>query len=114
MGDATSNSSATPRKDLFHHVRFISAAALPAQLTGYIHGYTTERIPAKQEGLSPVQYRAQALAAPACSASQTWGPLHFGGGSLSRPRPLWRPRARPMRWPLLIRPCAARSGRTWL
>jgi transposase InsO family protein len=31
--------------------------------TEYIHWYNTERISTKLEGLSPVQYRAQALAA---------------------------------------------------
>ncbi|MGO4692068.1 IS3 family transposase, partial [Glaciibacter sp. 2TAF33] len=32
-------------------------------ITEYIHWYNTDRISTKLEGLSPVQYRTQALAA---------------------------------------------------
>lgn len=41
----------------------MSTDALAAQLNDYIHWCNTERISTKLEGLSPVQYRAQALAA---------------------------------------------------
>ena len=51
------------KEELFHRVRFISTDALTAALHEYIRWYNTERISTKLEGLSPVQYRAQALAA---------------------------------------------------
>jgi transposase InsO family protein len=51
------------KEELFHHVRFINTDALTAALKEYIRWYNTERISTKLEGLSPVQYRAQALAA---------------------------------------------------
>jgi putative transposase len=51
------------KEELFHHVRFLSTDALAAALHEYIRWYNTERISTKLEGLSPVQYRAQALAA---------------------------------------------------
>jgi putative transposase len=51
------------KEELFHPVRFISTEALAAQLNDYIHWYNTERISTNLEGLSPVQYRAQALPA---------------------------------------------------
>ncbi|MFD3748652.1 IS3 family transposase [Nocardia sp. NPDC058633] len=50
------------KEELFHHVRYLSIDALAAALHEYIHWYNTERISTKLEGLSPVQYRAQALA----------------------------------------------------
>jgi putative transposase len=51
------------KEEAFHHVRFINTDALAAALHEYIRWYNTERISTKLEGLSPVQYRAQALAA---------------------------------------------------
>jgi putative transposase len=51
------------KEELFHRVRFLSADALSAALHEYIRWYNTERISTKLKGLSPVQYRAQALAA---------------------------------------------------
>jgi putative transposase len=51
------------KEELFHRVRFISTDALTAALHEYIHWYNTQRISTKLKGLSPVQYRAQALAA---------------------------------------------------
>jgi transposase InsO family protein len=51
------------KEELFHRVRFLSTDALTAALKEYIRWYNTERISTKLEGLSPVQYRAQALAA---------------------------------------------------
>lgn len=51
------------KEELFHRVRFLSSDALTAALHKYIRWYNTERISTKLEGLSPVQYRAQALAA---------------------------------------------------
>jgi putative transposase len=51
------------KEELFHRVRFLSTDALTAALHEYIHWYNTERISTKLKGLSPVQYRAQALVA---------------------------------------------------
>jgi len=51
------------KEELFHRVRFLSTDALAVQLKDYIRWYNAERISTKLEGLSPVQYRAQALAA---------------------------------------------------
>jgi putative transposase len=51
------------KEELFHRVRFISTDALTAALHDYIRWYNTTRISTKLEGLSPVQYRAQTLAA---------------------------------------------------
>ncbi|MET1156689.1 IS3 family transposase [Arthrobacter sp.] len=51
------------KEELFHRVRFISTDALAAQLKDCIRWYNTERISTKLESLSPVQYRAQTLAA---------------------------------------------------
>ena len=51
------------KEELFHHVRFLSTDALATALNEYIRWYNTERISTKLKGLSPVQYRAQALAA---------------------------------------------------
>ncbi|WP_364403201.1 IS3 family transposase [Pseudarthrobacter sp. LMD1-1-1.1] len=51
------------KEELFHRVHFLSTDALAAALCDYIHWYNTERISTKLMGLSPVQYRAQTLAA---------------------------------------------------
>jgi putative transposase len=51
------------KEELFHHVRFLSTDALEAALHDYIRWYNNDRISTKLEGLSPVQYRAQAFAA---------------------------------------------------
>jgi putative transposase len=51
------------KEELFHRVRFLSIDALTTALREYIHWYNTERISTKLKGLSPVQYRAQTLAA---------------------------------------------------
>lgn len=51
------------KEELFHHVRFLSTGALATALHEYIHWYNNERISTKLKGLSPVQYRAQTLAA---------------------------------------------------
>jgi putative transposase len=51
------------KEELFHHVRFLNADALETALHDYIRWYNTDRISTKLKGLSPVQYRAQALAA---------------------------------------------------
>ncbi|MHA7274895.1 IS3 family transposase [Arthrobacter sp. TMT4-20] len=51
------------KEELFHRVRFISTEALSTQLNEYIRWYNNERISTKLKGLSPVQYRTQALAA---------------------------------------------------
>ncbi|UNK45042.1 IS3 family transposase [Arthrobacter sulfonylureivorans] len=51
------------KEELFHHVQFLNIEALQSALHEYMHWYNTERISTKLKGLSPVQYRAQALAA---------------------------------------------------
>ncbi|MBA4101516.1 MAG: hypothetical protein C0488_04690 [Arthrobacter sp.] len=51
------------KEELFHRVRFLNTEALAAALHEYIRWYNTERISTKLKGLSPVQYRAQTLAA---------------------------------------------------
>ncbi len=51
------------KEELFHHVRFLSTEALAPALHEYIIWYNNERISTKLKGLSPVQYRAQSLAA---------------------------------------------------
>ncbi|MFF0818749.1 IS3 family transposase [Rhodococcus sp. NPDC003318] len=51
------------KEELFHHVRYSTIDALTDALHEYIHWYNTERISTKLDGLSPVTYRAQALAA---------------------------------------------------
>ncbi|MFJ2668397.1 IS3 family transposase, partial [Nocardia fluminea] len=51
------------KEELFHHVRYLDIDALAASVHEYIDWYNTERISTRLEGLSPVQYRAQALAA---------------------------------------------------
>ncbi|MGO4201936.1 IS3 family transposase [Rhodococcus sp. TAF43] len=51
------------KEELFHHTRYLDIDALATALDDYIHWYNTERISTRLEGLSPVQYRAQALAA---------------------------------------------------
>nr|WP_241565981.1 IS3 family transposase [Prescottella agglutinans] len=51
------------KEELFHHTRYLDTAALATALDDYIHWYNTERISTRLEGLSPVQYRTQTLAA---------------------------------------------------
>lgn len=51
------------KSEMFHHNRFDSVEAFTTALDDYIHWYNNERISTKLKGLSPVQYRAQALAA---------------------------------------------------
>jgi putative transposase len=51
------------KEELFHHTRFLSTGALATALHEYIHWYNNERISTKLNGLSPIQYRSQALAA---------------------------------------------------
>jgi putative transposase len=51
------------KAELFHHNRFDTVEAFTTALDEYIHWYNNERISTKLKGLSPVQYRAQALAA---------------------------------------------------
>lgn len=51
------------KEELFHHATFTSVDAFTAALDEYIAWYNTDRVSTKLKGLSPVQYRAQALAA---------------------------------------------------
>lgn len=67
------------KKELSHRVRFLSTDALATQLKAYIHWYNTVEISTKVEGVSPVQYRALALAAwVLLNPSNFPGPGHFG------------------------------------
>lgn len=51
------------KEECFHHVRYLSIEALEDAIHGYITWFNTERTSETLKGLSPVQYRAQALAA---------------------------------------------------
>lgn len=51
------------KEELFHHVRFLSTEALATALHEYIRWYNNDRISTKLKGLSPVEFRTQALAA---------------------------------------------------
>lgn len=51
------------KEEVFHHVRYLNIDALATALDEYIHWCDHERISTRLEGLSPVQYRTQALAA---------------------------------------------------
>jgi putative transposase len=49
------------KEELFNHTRYITTDALTQALHSYIGWYNNHRISTRLEGLSPVQYRAQAL-----------------------------------------------------
>ena len=51
------------KEELFHHTTFTSTNALTAALHDYLSWYNNHRISLALEGLSPVQYRTQTLAA---------------------------------------------------
>lgn len=51
------------KEEAFHHVRYLSIDALTEALHEYLCWYNTDRISTKLKGLSPVQYRTQALTA---------------------------------------------------
>ena len=51
------------KEELFNHTRYLTTDALAHALHDYINWYNNHRISAKLKGLSPVQYRTQALAA---------------------------------------------------
>ncbi|WP_246446340.1 IS3 family transposase [Saccharothrix violaceirubra] len=51
------------KEELFHHTTFDTVEEFTAALHEYIDWYNTTRISTTLKGLSPVQYRAQALAA---------------------------------------------------
>lgn len=51
------------KEELFHHTRFDTVEEFTVALDEYIHWYNTTRISTTLKGLSPVEYRAQALAA---------------------------------------------------
>jgi putative transposase len=51
------------KSEMFHHNRFDTLEDFTTALDTYIHWYNTQRISTTLKGLSPVQYRAQALAA---------------------------------------------------
>jgi putative transposase len=51
------------KEECFHHVRYLSIEALDAAIHEYIDWYNNTRITERLEGLSPVQYRTQTLAA---------------------------------------------------
>jgi putative transposase len=51
------------KEELFHHNRFDTVEEFTAALRDYIDWYNTTRISTTLKGLSPVEYRAQALAA---------------------------------------------------
>jgi putative transposase len=51
------------KEEMFHHTRYPSIEAFTAELDDYIHWYNNVRTHSRLEGLSPVEYRTQALAA---------------------------------------------------
>ncbi|MET9262906.1 IS3 family transposase [Amycolatopsis sp. NPDC004079] len=51
------------KEELFHHNRFDTIEEFTAALHDYIHWYNTTRISTTLKGLSPAEYRAQALTA---------------------------------------------------
>lgn len=51
------------KEELFNHTTFLSTAAFVTALHEYIDWYNNDRGHTTLEGLSPVQYRTQALAA---------------------------------------------------
>lgn len=51
------------KEELFHHDRFENVQEFTSALEEYIEWYNTTRISTTLKGLSPVEYRAQALAA---------------------------------------------------
>lgn len=51
------------KEEFFHHATFRTVEHFTTALDDYIAWYNTERISTKLKGLSPVQYRTQALAA---------------------------------------------------
>ncbi len=51
------------KEEAFHHVGYLSLDALTTALHDYIHWYNNDRISTNLKGLSPVQYRTQALTA---------------------------------------------------
>jgi len=51
------------KEEMFHHTRYLSVEAFTTALDDYITWFNTDREHTHCEGLSPVQYRAQTLAA---------------------------------------------------
>lgn len=51
------------KEEMFHHTRYLSVEAFTTALEDYITAFNTARGHTRCEGLSPVQYRAQTLAA---------------------------------------------------
>jgi putative transposase len=51
------------KEELFHHTKFPSVEAFTAELDDYMRWYNNVRTHTRLEGLSPVEYRTQALAA---------------------------------------------------
>ena len=48
---------------MFHHTRYPTFGTLQSAIEDYIDWFNNDRISLRLDGLSPVQYRAQALAA---------------------------------------------------
>lgn len=51
------------KEEMYHHTRYANPESFIAALNAYITWYNIERISTKLKGMSPVQYRAHALAA---------------------------------------------------
>jgi putative transposase len=51
------------KEEIFNHTRYLTTDALTQALHDYIHWYNNHRISTQLKGLSPVDYRTQALAA---------------------------------------------------
>ncbi|MCV9996460.1 IS3 family transposase (plasmid) [Glutamicibacter bergerei] len=52
-----------PKEEIFHRQESTDTGGFIAELEGYIRWYNFERISLTLQGLSPMEYRAQALAA---------------------------------------------------
>ena len=51
------------KEEMFHHVRYLDLGTLQTAIEDYIEWFNNDRISLRLDGLSPVRYRAQALAA---------------------------------------------------
>ncbi|OZE76010.1 hypothetical protein CH305_19540, partial [Rhodococcus sp. 15-649-2-2] len=51
------------KEEMFHHIRYLDLGTLQTAIEDYIDWFNNDRISLRLKGLSPVRYRAQALAA---------------------------------------------------
>ena len=93
------------KEELFHRERFETVEDFTQALEEYIEWYNTTRISTALQGLSPAEYRTQALAAqPSINRSNYRGPVQ----SPRAPCTVWIRCGRSGRWR-----CTAPSARRW-